>query len=327
MAQKKKPWLEFEEAVARFAAAMDPQAIVRHNAKLPDRDTKIRRQRDVWVEAKVCHHFPVRLLISCKRYGRKLHQGDIDAFIGELLSSRAHKGVIYSYSGFGEAALQKAEEHGICCCRLFKGEPADIPSSLSFTTHYCCTAQIQLALNPEPFPGWGFTTWGELLEYPLPGCSELVVDAISEAFRNAESEVVSSAPGTSVFPQPFDASITVPASGPRPPLTLTALGRWKFYRSRLEFVLLEGSYSYSSGDFLGSISSPWVNRFSTHPGPGWEQIEEAPKEITNASLMILYNADNRSALLQQLGQKALGSVREVVANPANRAEGRAAAHW
>lgn len=304
---KKKPWLEFEEAVARFAAAMDPQAIVRHNAKLPDRDTKRWRQRDVWVEAKVCQHFPVRLLISCKRYGRKLHQGDIDAFVGERLSSRADKGVIYSYSGFGEAALQKAEVHNICCCRLFEDEPADIPGSLAFTTHYCCAPQIQLTVNPAPLPDWGFATWGDLLEYPVPDGSELVVDAISVAFKAAETEAVSSAPRASVFPQPFAASVTVAASGSRPPMTLTARAKWKFYRSRLEFVLLAGSYSYSSGDFLGSIHGPWIDRFSTHPGPGWEQIEEPPPEPTNAALIILYNADTRSTLLQNVGQQPLGS--------------------
>jgi hypothetical protein len=284
---------------------MDPQAKVQHNAKLPDRDTKRRRQHDVWVEAKICQHFPVRLLISCKRYGRKLHQGDIDTFIGELLSSRAHKGVIYSYSGFGEAALQKAEVHGICCCRLFQDEPADIPSSLSFTTHYCCTPQIKLTVSPAPLPNCGFATWGDLLEHPLPDGSGLVVEAISMEFKSAESEAVSSAPSASVFPQPFDASVTVPASGSGPPLTLTAHARWKFYRSRLEFVLLAGSYSYSSGDFLGSIHGPWIDRLSMHPGPGWEQIEEPPAELTNASLVILYNADTRSALLQNLGQQPL----------------------
>lgn len=306
MARKKKAWLEFEEAVARFATAMDPRALVRHNAKLPDRDTRRRRQRDVWIEAKVCQHFPVRLLISCKRYRRKLHQGDIDSFVGELLSSRAHKGVIYSYSGFGEAALQKAEAHGICCCRLFQNEPGDIPASLSFTTHYCCAAQIQLTISPLLLPDCGFFTWGDVLEHPLPDGMGLVVDAISIAFKSAEREAVCAAPRAGVFPRPFEAAVTVPGSGPRPPLSLLARGKWKFYRSRLEFVLLDGSYSYSSGEFIGRIHGPWIDRLSTDPGAGWEHIDEPPTELTNASLVILYAADTRTALLQNLGQQPLG---------------------
>ena len=303
--KKRKLWLEFEEAVARFAAAMDPQAVVRHNVHLPDRDTTRRRQRDVWIEAKICQLYPVHLLISCKRYKRTLHQGDIDAFVGELLSSRAHKGVIYSYSGFTVAAIEKAEAHGISCCKLFQNEPADIPSALSFTTHYCCASQIQLIVSPVPSLASGLATWGDLLNLPFPESTDLVVDAIGIAFKSAEQEAVTEIPRASVFPRPFEASIAVPPCAPRPALTLTARGKWKFYRSRLEFVLLNGSYSYSSGDFVGSIHGPWIDRLSTHPGPGWEQIDQSPQELTNASLIVLYAADTRSALLQALAQQSL----------------------
>jgi hypothetical protein len=64
-------------------------------------------------------YFPLKILVSCKKYKRKLDQQDIDAFNGELISSGAHKGVIYSYSGFNKYAIEKCKVLGISCCKLY----------------------------------------------------------------------------------------------------------------------------------------------------------------------------------------------------------------
>ena len=125
-------WKEFEKAVARFVGALDPKAKVNHDVKLPDFHTSKPRQRDVWIEAKVCNHFPINVLISCKRLKRKLNQKDIDAFNGELASSEARLGVLYSYSGFTVNAIEKAKRLGISCCRLFENKSPDIPLNLIF---------------------------------------------------------------------------------------------------------------------------------------------------------------------------------------------------
>src|SRR4051794_17822445 len=63
------PWREFERAVERFIARMDPAAKVTHNAFTPDGQTQRPRQRDVWVEGTV-GTFPIKVLVSCKRYKR-----------------------------------------------------------------------------------------------------------------------------------------------------------------------------------------------------------------------------------------------------------------
>src|SRR3990167_7095920 len=98
MGSKKKDsqWEQFEKAIAAFVQALDPEANVQHDVKLPDIHTRRPRQRDVWIEAKVCKHYPVKIYLSCKRLKRKMNEQDIDAFNGELISSGAHKGVIYS---------------------------------------------------------------------------------------------------------------------------------------------------------------------------------------------------------------------------------------
>ena len=69
-------WERFEVAVAQFVAALDPTVTVLRNVRLPDRDTGKLRQRDVWIETKICNLFPVKVLISCKDWERKLHEGD-----------------------------------------------------------------------------------------------------------------------------------------------------------------------------------------------------------------------------------------------------------
>lgn len=51
MSDKTQPdWRDFEIAVANFARAFSPEASVRDNVRMPDRHTKSKRQRDVWVE-------------------------------------------------------------------------------------------------------------------------------------------------------------------------------------------------------------------------------------------------------------------------------------
>lgn len=297
----KHPWRAFEEAVARFAAAMDPQALVAHDVRLPDRETSRPRQRDVWIEAKICDHYPVRVLVSCKRYQRKLHQTDIDHFHGELLSSHAQKGVLYSYSGFAQSALLKADQLGICCCRLFHNEPPDIPISLALTKQYCCAAQIQLSFSPACERSWGIATWGDLLQLPM-GDGRSVLDAIASVFAEEEKKALAGAAGN--FPTNFSGEITLASQDKHPLLRFTVWGWWKIYASRLDFVLLDGSYSYTANDFKGTVTGPSVDRLSTHPGPGWTLLTERPTTM-DAPLIVLGGADTRSALLDKLGQEPL----------------------
>jgi len=106
-------WKEFERAVADFVSALDKNTVVRHDVHRPDQDTGFNRQYDVWVDAKVCGIFNISVLISCKHKSRKLSVQDIDTFIGELHSTGANKGVLYSYSGFTQPAIEKAREGDI----------------------------------------------------------------------------------------------------------------------------------------------------------------------------------------------------------------------
>ena len=180
-------WENFEAAVARFVKALDPRASVRHNVHLPDRDTGMPRQRDVWVEALVAGMFPVAVLISCKRWKRKLSEQDIDAFVGELASSGARIGVLFSLAGFTAPAIAKAKAHSISCCRLYHNQPADIPESL-YLSVYCCATSFRVGLNSEALPALGDATFGEIFDLPAPdhaNAMAMLVDSFHQAEKGA----------------------------------------------------------------------------------------------------------------------------------------------
>ena len=122
-------WKQFEIAVRNFVAALDPSAEITHDAIIPDIDTGLPRQRDVWVEAKFGQHFPIKILLSCKYWEEKLNVQDIDAFLGELRSSGAHKGVIYARTGFTQPAIGKALANDVWCCLLYRNQPPDLPDA------------------------------------------------------------------------------------------------------------------------------------------------------------------------------------------------------
>jgi hypothetical protein len=291
-------WKGFELAVARFAAAMDPRAIVRHNAFTRDSDTGRRRQRDVWIEATLCGLFPITAHVSCKRHKRRLDEGDIDTFIGELSSSRAHLGVIYSFQGFTQPAIEKAKERRICCCRLYAEEPADIPEIIWFDA-FCCSPRISLSLDPYPAPGWDLKNWDDLLQIKLghEADSPVLLDEIVRRFHESEKAAVEDVKRIGEFPRSFEAELGVLSNGSGPNLKVALHGTWKFHRAKLEAFLLNGSYSFTENKFAGSVATPSVDLHSSDPGSGWELLEAPPGEIENTVLVVRYCADARGALL------------------------------
>ena len=310
MAGKNKPWREFEEAVAIFAAAMDPCAKVSHDVRLPDRHSRRPRQRDVWIEAKICRHFPVAVLVSCKHWKKKVAENDIDAFNGELQSSDAHKGVIYSYSGFTRPALEKANVLGICCCSLYRGEPPKVPDCLIFHAYHC-RSRVSLAVSPFPFSGWAIKTWGDLFDVPLSTdeSQTAVLDELVRRFMQAEREAAKplNQSGRRV-PRPFEAEVLVsPLSDKQVPLRVVAHGTWRFFRAKLEAYLLKGSYSFSTGQYIGEIATPSIDRLSADPGPGWELLDSEPEDLSRSLVMLLYHGAMKEVLLEGLAAKKIAA--------------------
>lgn len=264
-----REWQSFELAVAAFLQALDPAAKVEHDRIVPDADTGRPRQRDVWISTSIGGHIPIEILVSCKRRRTKLSQQDMDAFVGEMKSSRAHKGVIYSASGFTGPALEKAQKHLITCCTLLDNAPPPLPESLVFVG-YCFREQFRYTLFRPP----GATvTPMQALNLTIVEANETVNAATLLCARFAENRgrVRAQVPKDPLAPETWSADVAAVIDNQEVVLRLESA--WAVYRAKLSSWLLNGSYALTEGDFKGSFSMPWIDQQSAHPGPGWERVE------------------------------------------------------
>lgn len=320
MKAKQPEWKEFEVAVTNFIKALDPEAQITHDAMIPDRDTGTPRQRDVWIETKVSTLFSLQILVSCKRYKTKLNQQHMDAFIGELLSSGAQKGVIYSYSGFTKPALEKAKMRGISCCRLYQDEPADIPELLSFHAYLITPAFHFWAAWLEVIEGQP-ETLGELLELNMLnpcGRSTKLLDLVLSKHTEKRIGVRSNAQQTGNIPQKWTESLILPNPNTgRDMLRIEFGGDWDFYEANLDGYLLNGSYEFTDGEFHGKQSFPEVHHCGPQPGSHWKKVKSLPGDADKKlSIGVIYgNTDSIREHLLNSYEQTIQNVSEFVKMP------------
>lgn len=304
----------FEEAVYSFARTLNPLSEVFFDHKARDRDTGTLRQCDVWINTMIGGHWPVKILVSCKddqRSHRKLTLPDIETFAGEVRSTGANIGVIYSNVGFTRTALKKANAIGITCCRLYQNEPPDIPHSIRFE-YFACHACFQLSLVPEINTLTG-ATWNDVLDIRIGAedTSETILDLLCADFvekeRNSLEALKSqTAKRTDFFPQGWESAWELSLCGFQEKLRLQMLVRWRKYGARIEAILLNGSYCFSSGSFRGEEIGPVVDMKSGHPGDGWVEILADDLILPqNAVVITRYSPNLRVTLRESLGPRAL----------------------
>ncbi|OVE82250.1 hypothetical protein BVY04_01480 [bacterium M21] len=274
MARKRKAkntGKDFEEAVLQFVQALDPTAKVLFDHYVPDRETGVKRQCDVWIEAKLGGHIPFSVYVSCKDYKRKLDSNHIDTFIREREVRSASMGIIYSRAGFYGPALAKAKLNGVSCCRLFQNEPSEMPDVL-FLDQYYCTPRFSASIN---MAGHSFNNWSEILAHTFrcddeeaTGC-ELIANALVELQKKAMEDTQADK-----YPEQLTASMSVSEPNSNKQGVLKANLLWRRYSARQQFILLNGSYSVSDGGFKGEIQTPYIDMQGAHPGEGWEEISE-----------------------------------------------------
>lgn len=271
------PWQDFERAVAALCQALAPDAKVTHDAKTFDVDIGSRRQRDVWIEALVGGHFRVKILVSCKRYARKVTVQQVDAFLGELGSSGANMGVIYSASGFTKNALAKAKARGISACVLLANQPPPIPAVLLFDAYFL-DERIQLVATGVTGP----VDWKALLnaDTMIDGKTLPVHRALAAAFAS-DLPALQKAVGEKMMPVRVNMIPLTEAHGIEP-VCVGAQSQWAIFRARTEAWLVNGSYNFTGEDFKGSIATPSIDTQSSDPGPGWEPIAEDEIRVGNA---------------------------------------------
>lgn len=81
---------------------------IAHDRQLAGRYSKVNRQIDVLLESKVLD-YPIRGVVDCKSYAKKVDVKVIDSFIGFMADTDAQIGIIFTNEGFTEAAQNRAE--------------------------------------------------------------------------------------------------------------------------------------------------------------------------------------------------------------------------
>jgi hypothetical protein len=100
-------WVRYEQAVSDLLSALDPNADVKHNARIIGRLSTVKRQVDVFAQGRIVGQ-DIVVAVECKRHKRIVGIEMIDQFVGKLLDLGAERGVLYAYSGFSEAATRRA---------------------------------------------------------------------------------------------------------------------------------------------------------------------------------------------------------------------------
>jgi hypothetical protein len=290
-------WKEFEQAVTRFISAAGPEAKVTYNAIIPDEHTGKPRQRDVWIEWRLFGHYPCKALASCKYLGRKLHQQDIDHFNGEFQSSGAQVGIVYSKEGYNDNAIDKSRKLGFHCCRLYRDQPPEIPTHLISSIYLfqpCCMMLMTGEAGDRPL-----TLWKDALALPHFDYTVLVSLAAKydefQKMANHKDTWRKAKEGEEWFVQVTD---------DRGPLFVGIRTFYKVWKAKADYMLLEGSYNFSSEDFQGQQKAPVVDMHSFNPDPCWEPITELPDEFpVNSAAIIMSGSSVKS--LNLAGERVL----------------------
>ncbi len=144
-----------------------------------------------------------------------------------------------------------------------------------------------------------------------------VIDAIVRSYLEGEKEAVRKVKET-FFPSNW--AKILECIEERPIKKTIIRGSWHVYEGRLDAHLLKGSYNFSSGEFMGSLSTPFVDTQSSHPGPEWTLLNAPPAKSALKpirGLFIMSGGNAKESLLEQLGprQMALQETDQSLMNP------------
>jgi len=298
---------EFEKAVYTFVEALDPEAEVIFDHKVPDIDTGDPRQCDCWINTKFGRHIPLSILVSCKdkkKSKRKLAVGDIEQFCSEIASTGANIGVIYTNVGFTELAQNKAIAKNIKCCRLYESEPPDIPNNLKWFEYFFCKLIIRLDLKIN-LQTSEFKTWNDLFNLIVDD-NKTVLDIISERFLDGYKQHIGLR--HKLFPLDWNNEIELIEQK----IQIQIICKWKKYKAQTQASLIDGSYCLSNQSFIGSQTSPEVNVKGNHPGENWEEIKEKNFDLPSKHILIISPSkldlkSLKSILHKKYGDQSLNS--------------------
>lgn len=116
---------DFQKLITTIYEQITPEGgRVTESGMVFDRDAKTLREVDILVEYRYAHH-DFRLMIECRDRSRKDSVEWIDGLIGKSGSLDVDKIVAVSKEGFTQAALEKAQAHGIAALTVEEAVETD----------------------------------------------------------------------------------------------------------------------------------------------------------------------------------------------------------
>lgn len=137
-------------------------------------------------------------------------------------------------------------------------------------TFFCCAGSFAVQLTSEALNDWGDATLEEILALSDSSgdLARSVLDLLIENAGAQEKAVIEQALKSGALPQGWTSTVRIEAGNPQVvPLTIGLDFRWRVYRARVEGHMLDGSYSFTEGNFVGRQRSPVVD-LQAEPGPG-----------------------------------------------------------
>jgi hypothetical protein len=202
--------------------------------------------------------------VSCKNYNKQLDQQDIDAVIGELRSSGANKGVVFSRLGFAKDALLKAKKNDIECCSLVNSENLQriIPDSLIIKqyirkpTHNYKLTGIS---NQEEARRFFFSNIKESAEPVINHISEFLVNLQDESLKNKA--------------EPISKQYNLSSTEFFHNIQIELMFDWNFYSSDLKATIVNGYYNFGDAELKGEMVFPMINKDDPNFGPEWSKCD------------------------------------------------------
>jgi len=302
MNQRNPEWLEYETTVFNFLKSIDPSLDIKHNQFLPDIDTGHPRQRDIVINVVIAKIFKIRIMISCKNKSRKLSEQDIDAFIGELRSSGAQQGAIFSKKGFTKLAIEKCRKLSISCCQVFDNNKIVLPKEISIFSAYCYYPSICIQIESLEDVDNVIKTWHDFF-YLQDEDKSTVISHICNSIKENIQKTISDNQG-----KPLSFYITSELLLDKPnkvkALFKTCV-KYRIFAARQSFILGNGIYEYTEKKYIGGYCTPSIDRFSDNPGNGWEEISENDIYQKQIDASIIFQYDYEKALENSLGKSKM----------------------
>lgn len=298
---KKTPeWKQFEIAITSFLKSLGGNAKITHDKSIPDKDTNTPRQRDIWIESNILGHFPIKVYVSCKFTGKKIDQQKMDAVIGELLSSGAGQGVIYSKTGFTPDAIKKGKKYNIFCCKLYQNKSPELPEILLIKQYHCSTG---VGINCLKVPK-KINNWDDLLGIKCNSDTITILDDITKCFEYLEKKSLEDNKLNRGLPKNLSLKYS-PNNTYHDKIQLQLTILWRIYEADFSGFLINGSYNFTEKKFIGEQKGPIIKIKAGHPGENWKLLKERPQITNNYIITISSNPDFKKNLIKNLSAQLI----------------------